>query len=136
MHSSLLIHIPIILFVFSSAVAGDEQLPRTLKALEGYEAAHLVDKHAASDQVTSGTVLEQFNLHIQRKKIACIKAIGHESFCHCISENMSSDQGFANYVVAVSRTKEELDYDRLSDYYKHSIDLARIARDQCVMETM
>ena len=136
MHYSMFLRIPIILFVFSSAVAGDERLPRTLEALEEYEATRLVDKHAASDQVTSGTVLEQFNLHIQHKKITCVKAIGHENFCHCISENMPSDQGFANYVVAVSRTKKELDYDRLSDYYKHSIDLARTARDKCVREAM
>ena len=125
------------LLVFASlAVAGDEHLPRMLDALEGYEADHLVDKHATSGQVTPKTVMEQFNLHIQHKKMACVKAIGHEEFCHCISENMPSDQEFANYVVAVSKTREELNYDRLSEYYKHSIDLARTARDKCVMETM
>ena len=64
------------------------------------------------------------------------KAVGHQEFCHCISENMPADQEFANYVVAVSKTKNELNFDELSDYYQQSIDLARTARDKCVTETM
>lgn len=65
-----------------------------------------------------------------------MKAIGHQQFCHCISENMPSDQEFANYVVAVSKTKSELNFDELSDYYQHSVNLARAARDKCIAETM
>lgn len=124
------------LSAFPSVFADEQELPQTLEALEGYEAENLVDEHAASGHVTPRTVMEQFNLHIEHKRIDCIKAIGHEKFCGCISENMPAEQGFANYVVAVSKTKEELNYNGLSDYYKHSIDLARSARDLCVSEAM
>ena len=119
-----------------TAVTHAEEYPTTLEELEKYEASHLVDENAASDRVTAGTMLEQFNLHVLHTKLACIKAIGHENFCHCISENMPADQEFANYVVAVSKTKGELNYDELSDYYQQSINLARSARDKCVSETM
>ncbi len=124
------------LSAFPPVFADEQELPQTLEALEGYEAENLVDEHAASGRVTPRTVMEQFNLHIEHKRIDCIKAIGHEKFCGCISENMPAEQGFANYVVAVSKTKEELNYNGLSDYYKHSIDLARSARDLCVSEAM
>ena len=133
--TTIVYQIAIICIVFA-AVGYAEEYPTTLEELEKYEAGHLVDNNAASDQVTPGTMLEQFNLHVLHTKLACIKAIGHESFCHCISENMPADQEFANYVVAVSRTKSELNYDELSDYYQQSINLARSARDKCVSETM
>ena len=113
-----------------------EDLPKTLEELEEYEAENLVDDSATSEQVTSNSVLQQFNLHVQRTKLACIKATGQEKFCHCISENMPSDQEFANYVVAVSKTKEELKFAELSEYYQQAINLARSARDKCVAEAM
>ena len=125
-----------LIYVIFTVISIAEDYPTTLEELENYEAVHLVDKNAANDQVTSGSVLEQFNLHVLHTKIACIKAIGHEKFCHCISENMPSDQEFANYVVAVSKTKSELNYSELSDYYQQSINLARSARDKCVAKTM
>ena len=113
-----------------------EEIPTALDELEQYEAASLVDENATSGGVTKGSILKQFNLQVLHKKFACLKAIGHEEFCHCISENMPSDQEFANYVVAVSKTKKELNFDQLSDYYQQSIDLARTARDKCVSKTM
>lgn len=113
-----------------------EEIPAALDELEQYEAARLVDENATSGGVTKESILKQFNLQVSHKKFACLKAIGHEKFCHCISENMPSDQEFANYVVAVSKTKQELNFDQLSDYYQQSIDLARAARDKCVLETM
>lgn len=60
-------------------------------------------------------------------KLACIKAIGHEKFCHCISENMPFDQEFANYVVAVSKTEKELKFEQLGEYYQQAINLVRSA---------
>ena len=113
-----------------------EEIPTELDKLEQYEAARLADENDASTGITKKSMLKQFNLQILHKKFACLKAIGHEKFCHCISENMPADQEFANYVVAVSKTKQELNFDQLSDYYQQSIDLARAARDKCVSETM
>ncbi len=126
----------ILLYVFFIAAVYAENYPDTLEELEQYEAVKLVDESAASDQVTSRTMLQQFNLHVMHTKLACIKAVGHESFCDCISENMPANQEFANYVVAVSKTKSELNFSKLSEYYQQSIDLARSARDKCVTETM
>ncbi len=125
-----------IIFYFYISTAIAEDMPKTLEALEAYEAENLIDDSATNEQVTSNTVLQQFNLHVKRTKLACIKAIGHEKFCHCISENMPSDQEFANYVVAVSKTKEELKFGELSEYYQQAINLARTARDKCVAESM
>jgi len=124
----------ICILAITTAVA--EDLPTTLEELEQYETKNLIDDSATSEQVTSNTVLQQFNLHVKRTKLACVKAIGHEKFCHCISENMPSDQEFANYVVAVSKTKEELNFGELSEYYQQAINLARSARDKCVAEAM
>lgn len=126
----------IFMYIFCIAISIAEDIPNTLEELERYEAVRLVDESATSDQVTSSSMLKQFNLHVLHTKLACIKAIGHQEFCHCISENMPADQEFANYVVAVSKTKNELNFDELSDYYQQSIDLARSARDKCVTETM
>jgi hypothetical protein len=42
----------------------------------------VVDDSAAGDQVTSGSVLKQFNLQILHIQFACMKAIGHEGICH------------------------------------------------------
>ena len=127
----------IFLCVVVIAIVNAEETPTTtLDELEQYEAVRLVDENAASGEITKGSILKQFNLQVLHKKFACLKAIGHEEFCHCISENMPSDQEFANYVVAVSKTKQELNFDQLSDYYQQSINLARTARDKCVSETM
>lgn len=126
----------VFMYILCIAISTAEDIPNTLEELERYEAAQLVDESATSDQVTSSSMLKQFNLHVLHTKLACIKAIGHQKFCHCISENMPADQEFANYVVAVSKTKNELNFDELSDYYQQSIDLARSARDKCVTETM
>ena len=92
----------VVLCVFFTVFAIANDYPTSLEKLEAYEAKLLVDENASSDQVTTGTMLKQFNLHVLHTKLACIKAIGHEGFCHCISENMPADQEFANYVVAVS----------------------------------
>jgi len=125
-----------VICLLAITVAIAEDLPTTLEELEQYETKNLIDDSATSEQVTSNTVLQQFNLHVKRTKLACVKAIGHEKFCHCISENMPSDQEFANYVVAVSKTKEELKFGELSEYYQQAINLARSARDKCVAEAM
>ena len=122
--------------VLSTAVAIAEEFPTTLEGLEQYEATHIVDEGAASGQVDSDSVLKQFNLQVWHTKVACIKAVGHEKFCDCISENMPADQEFSNYVVAVSKTKSELNFDQLSEYYQQVVDLARASRDKCVKETM
>ncbi len=122
--------------VLSTVVAIAEELPTTLEGLEQYEAAHIVDESAASGRVNSDSVLKQFNLQVWHTKVACIKAVGHEKFCDCISENMPADQEFSNYVVAVSKTKNELNFDQLSEYYQQVVDLARASRDKCVKETM
>ncbi len=118
----------------SAALADD--LPTTLGALEQYAVEHLADGNTADDQIPLNFALEQLDLQVWHTRLACIKAIGHVKFCHCISENIPIDQEFANYVMAVSKTKSELNYDQLDRYYQQIIDLARSSRDKCVAETM
>lgn len=122
--------------VFPVAVAMAEELPATLEGLERYEAAYIAGKSGMDRQVGPGAVRDQFELQVWHTRLACIKALGHEEFCTCISENIPADQEFANYVVAVSKTKDELKFDQLSEYYQEVVDMARASRDLCVWETM
>lgn len=122
--------------VFPVVAAMAEDLPATLEGLERYEAAYIAGKSGMDRRVGPGTVLDQFELQVWHTRLACIKALGHEEFCTCISENIPADQEFANYVVAVSKTKDELNFDQLTGYYQEVVDMARASRDQCVGETM
>lgn len=58
-----IINLVFCLLYFAVVIADD--LPKTLEALEQYEAETLVDDSTTNDQVTSNTVLQQFNLHVQ-----------------------------------------------------------------------
>ena len=100
------------------------------------EVSRIAGENATSNQITPDSVLKQFDLQVLHTKLACIKAVGHVGFCGCISENIPVDQEFANYVVDVSKTKSELNFDGLSDYCQQTITLARSTRDKCVMEIM
>ena len=122
--------------IFTTVVALAEDFPEKLEDLERYEASRIAEEGAINDQVSQDTVLQQFNLQALHTKLACIKAVGHAGFCHCISEHMPTDQEFSNYVVAVSKTKNELNFDQLSEYYQGIVKLARSARDKCVAENM
>ena len=130
------VYIVVFACIFFIPIVTAEEIPVALEELEHYEAARIAGESATSNQITSDSVLKQFNLQVLHTKLACIKAVGHVGFCGCISENMPVDQEFSNYVVAVSKTKNELNFDGLSDYYQKTINLARSARDKCVMEIM
>ena len=122
--------------VLSVGGAMAEDIPATLEALERYEAAHIAGEGGADGETGADAALKQFNLQVWHTRLACIKAVGHEKFCTCISENIPTDQEFANYVVAVSKTKDDLKFEQLSEYYQEVIDMARTSRDKCVAETM
>lgn len=66
------------------------------------------------------------------KKLQCIKAFGHNDFCNCISEKSPSGLSFLGYIIAVSNTKEELNYSNLSEEDRGMVDNARKAREECV----
>ena len=130
------VYIVVFSCIFFAPIATAEEIPTMLEELERYEVSRIAAENTTSNQITSDSVLKQFDLQVLHTKLACIKAVGHVGFCGCISKNIPVDQEFSNYVVAVSKTKNELNFDGLSDYYQQTINLARSARDKCVTEIM
>ncbi len=86
------------------------------------------------------TLLEQaetaINSEAQTSESQCMKAVGNSEFCKCIAwQNPGSFvqyESFVQYVLILSKSKEELNYDRLSKSDKLLVDNARKARDKCV----
>jgi len=74
----------------------------------------------------------QLTQQTAEKKRGCVRAIGNESFCHCIIDSMPWVMTFPQYVAVLSASKDELNYDGLSAGDKKVIDAARVARDKCV----
>jgi SET domain-containing protein len=69
------------------------------------------------------------NSEAQTSESQCMKAIGNSEFCKCIAwQNPGS---FVQYVLILSKSKEELNYDRLSKDDKLLVDNTRKARDKC-----
>lgn len=66
------------------------------------------------------------------KKVQCITAIASQNVCSCLSSNLPVAIDFVQYVAVVTRTKEELAYDKQSTEDKKLIDNVRAARDKCV----
>jgi hypothetical protein len=60
----------------------------------------------------------------------CMKAIGASEFCKCISWQTPGD--FIQYVAIISKTKDDLGYDKLSKGDKELVDTIRKARTKCV----
>ena len=61
-----------------------------------------------------------------------MKAIGNPEFCNCIAQKSPVAVDFVQYVEILSRTKEELNYDRLSREDKEIVETTRKSRDLCV----
>ena len=62
----------------------------------------------------------------------CLAAIGHETFCACLRDNMpvfAADADFIFYVVVVNATKEELEYERMNETQRRVFDKTLETRD-------
>lgn len=100
------------------------------------EAKSLEEIELNESQKEISDILENLSeLFIQvtaKKKMQCMKAMGHEDFCSCIAEKSPVGLSFFEYIVAVSNTKEELNYSNLSEEDRSMVDNARKAREECV----
>jgi hypothetical protein len=63
----------------------------------------------------------------------CLAVVGQESFCICLARQMPSGLGFEQYVVILSKTKEENGYDNLGKNMKRAYDSIPEARDKCAV---
>jgi hypothetical protein len=61
----------------------------------------------------------------------CMLSFGNKIFCECLA-NKSPVISFDEYVAMTSKTKEELNYDKLSLDDQKFVDAVRKGRDNCV----
>ncbi|MEY9121320.1 hypothetical protein [Bradyrhizobium yuanmingense] len=66
------------------------------------------------------------------KKSQCLAAIADEVVCECFGHQLPVIVNFVQYVAIVSKTKDELEYDKLKPADKMMVDYVRKARDACV----
>lgn len=68
----------------------------------------------------------------KEKYYKCVKAFGDNKFCKCLSDNMPIVNTFEDYIVIVTSTKDELNYNNRDKKEKELIDLTYKAREMCV----
>jgi hypothetical protein len=68
---------------------------------------------------------------IRVRKLKCLKAFGNEAFCECLNKKLAVGLDFDGYIMAVTRTKEELKYNTLSKDDKALVDSAGNTRTLC-----
>ena len=59
-------------------------------------------------------------------------AFGHEGFCLCLNNKLAIGLNFDGYITAVTRSKADLGYPKLSLENKTLIDGALSTREACV----
>ncbi|MEQ1934561.1 MAG: hypothetical protein ABL962_11915 [Fimbriimonadaceae bacterium] len=105
--------------------ADSPKKPLSKEALEQIELAE--DGIAAVDR------LQQSIDKIGRKRrSACLKALGSDKFCTCLSKKLPIAIDFPSYVKVLISTKEELEYDTAGDKNKKLVDLTLQVREACV----
>jgi hypothetical protein len=62
----------------------------------------------------------------------CLSAFGHTAFCRCIRENRPVASSFETYILAVTKTKEELGFNKLNKEDQKLVLRLRETRDQCI----
>ena len=86
------------------------------------------------DDLTSAgqEVLKTIDDISRARLTACMMAFGHEGFCQCLTKNLALGLDFNGYVTAVTRSKAELGYAKLSLENRALIDSAVSTREACV----
>ena len=62
----------------------------------------------------------------------CLSAFGHTTFCRCIRDNRPASASFESYILAATKTKEELGFNKLKKDDQQLVVRLRQTRDQCV----
>lgn len=62
----------------------------------------------------------------------CVQAFGHAVYCHCVNGKRPAAVDFDAFVLFTSRTRAELEYERLGAVEQKLVDDTRLARVECV----
>ena len=114
------------LILFSSAAYADDVNTPKPVPLEAQEQMDNYKKAIGSLEQLKSTI----NAQAQETESQCVKAIGAAEFCKCVA--WQTPGNFIQYVAILSKTKDELNYDKLSKGDKEFVDNVRKARDKCV----
>lgn len=68
----------------------------------------------------------------EKRWTSCMKAFGHKTFCACLRDEAGAGLSFDEYVLATTRSDEELGYKSLERTERGMIDNARDVREKCV----
>jgi hypothetical protein len=68
---------------------------------------------------------------VAEKKSACMRAFGDDAFCTCIAEGTPPGVNFAMYIMATTKSRDELGYDKLAPEDKKMFEATRQGRDKC-----
>ena len=123
--------IPIVL---SLAIAAISQFPTQAAAQQGGGASiNKVQEREIFDQTT-----RVYNDHkapgTSAFKDQCTGVLGLPAYCGCLGKDMPAGVGFDNFVVVLTRTKEENGYDKLDATSKRAYDAIPALRDRCAAE--
>ena len=62
----------------------------------------------------------------------CLKVFGHTTYCECMNAQLAAGMSFIGYVHILTKTKDEIEYDKLSKEEKTMVDSAYEVREICV----
>lgn len=119
----------VVIAAFAS-LASAEEPQQAKKPMTREQAEQIEALEAAQDSLKE--LMQAVDGITRERRFACIKAFGHRAFCECLNENMAVGVSFDDYIVAITRTDEQLSYSSLPDDKRTLIDSARRTREQCV----
>lgn len=95
--------------------------------------AELVEKiKKLEQQIAELTALKLKKQSIPVKREQCMKAVGVETYCTCVSEKLPASVDFRQFVHVLLTPAKELGYDSMSADQKKDIDLTMVAWAKCV----
>ena len=68
----------------------------------------------------------------KQKADQCLKAVGRNTFCTCVGENLPEAVSFEQYVHTMITSKAELGYNAMSPEQKKIVDATLETREKCV----
>lgn len=68
----------------------------------------------------------------KQKADQCLKAVGRNSFCSCVGENLPAAVSFEQYVHTMVTSKAELGYNAMPPEQKTIVDAILETREKCV----
>lgn len=96
--------------------------------------AQVRDRHAGLNQATQtgdSPLAEEDRQARQVFSSQCMEVVGVAPLCGCLAAELPPGLSFDQYVVVLSRTREENGYDGLGRSAKRAYDAVPAARDAC-----